>query len=132
MDRLIYDPETKTIITRISPCDGTATGTPFSVYEGEPADVDRFVALLTAVVPKTVTATQLRLWLVTHGIALTAVDAAIAAIPDEMQRQIVQVLWQTAPYIERTHPMLIPLAAAFNLTEAQVDAAFIEAATMGE
>jgi len=35
-----------------------------------------------------------------------------------------------APYVERTHPMLIPLAAALGLSEAQVDQAFVEAASI--
>ena len=84
------------------------------------------------IVPPTVTisARQIRLWLIRQGIALTAVDAAIAAIPDQMTRETVQVEWEYAPYVERSHPMLIPLAAALGLTEAQVDQAFTEAVTI--
>jgi hypothetical protein len=40
----------------------------------------------------------------------------------------VRVEWEYAPYVERSHSMLIPLAAALGLTEEQVDQAFIEAA----
>ena len=82
------------------------------------------------IVPPTVTisARQIRLWLIRQGIALAAVDAAIEAIPDQMTRETVQVEWEYAPYVERSHPMLIPLAAALGLTEDQVDQAFIEAA----
>ena len=76
----------------------------------------------------TISARQIRLWLIRQGIALTAVDAAIAAIPDQMTRETVQVEWEYAPYVERNHPMLIPLAAALGLTETQVDQAFIDAA----
>jgi hypothetical protein len=82
----------------------------------------------TAVVPVSVSARQIRLWLVRHGTSLAAVDAAIDAIPDQLQRDSVRVEWDYAPYVERTHPMLIPLAAALGLTEAQVDQAFVEAA----
>jgi hypothetical protein len=32
-----------------------------------------------------------------------------------------------APYVERNHPMLVPLAQALGLSEAQVDQAFIQA-----
>ena len=78
----------------------------------------------------TVSARQMRLWLVRHGISLAAVDAAIDAITDEQQRQEVRIEWGHAPYVERSHPMLVPLAAALGLTESQVDQAFVEAATI--
>jgi hypothetical protein len=81
-------------------------------------------------VPASVTARQIRLWLVGHGVSLAAVDAAIDAIPDAAQRDAVRVEWEYAPYVERSHPMLAPLAAALGLTEAAVDQAFREAATL--
>jgi hypothetical protein len=81
-------------------------------------------------VPASVSARQIRLWLVRHGISLAAVDAAIDAIPDQLQRDSVRVEWDYSGYVERTHPMLAPLAAALGLTEAQVDQAFVEAATI--
>jgi hypothetical protein len=79
-------------------------------------------------VPASVSARQIRLWILRQGISLAAVDAAIDAIPDQLQRDSVRVEWDYAPYVERSHPMLIPLAAALGLTEAQVDQAFVEAA----
>ena len=81
-------------------------------------------------VPESVTARQIRLYLVRHGIQLSQVDAAIDAIPDPQQRDETRVEWDYAPYVERTHPMLIPLAAALGLSEAQVDDAFREASTL--
>jgi hypothetical protein len=83
---------------------------------------------LTPAVPESVSARQIRLWLIQHGVSLAQVEAAIASIPDQLQRDSVQVEWEYAPYVERAHPMLIPLAAALGLTETQVDQAFIEAA----
>jgi hypothetical protein len=80
--------------------------------------------------PESVTARQIRLWLVRHGVTLAQVDAAIDAIPDPQQREECRVEWSWAPYVERTHPMLIPLAAALGLSEAQVDDAFREAAVI--
>ena len=79
-------------------------------------------------VPASVSARQIRLWVLRQGISLAAVDAAIDAIPDQLQRDSVRVEWDYAPYVERTHPMLVPLAAALGLSEEQVDQAFIEAA----
>lgn len=80
------------------------------------------------VVPSSVSARQIRLWLLRQGISLAAVDAAIDAIPDQLQRDSVRVEWDYSGYVERTHPFLVPLAAALGLSEQQVDQAFVEAA----
>jgi hypothetical protein len=84
-------------------------------------------AVPTPAIPESVSARQIRLWLIRQGISLAQVDAAIDAIPDQLQRDSVRVEWDYAPYVERSHPMLVPLAAALGLTEQQVDQAFIEA-----
>lgn len=81
-------------------------------------------------VPASVSARQIRLWLVRHGVSLAAVDAAIDAIPDAQQRDECRVEWDYAPYVERTHPMLLPLAQAIGLTPEQVDDAFREASAL--
>lgn len=78
--------------------------------------------------PATVSARQIRLWLIRQGVSMAAVDAAIEAIPDQLERDSVRVEWEYAPYVERSHPMLVPLAEALGLDEAQVDQAFVEAA----
>ena len=78
--------------------------------------------------PATASARQIRLWLLRQGVELAAVDAAIDAIPDQLQRDSVRVEWDYAPYIERSHPMLPPIAQALGLTD--IDAAFREAATI--
>lgn len=81
-------------------------------------------------VPESVTARQIRLWLVSHGVSLAAVEAAIDAIPEATQRELVRVEWEYAPYVERSHPMLVPLGAQLGLTPEQIDAAFIQAAML--
>lgn len=84
-----------------------------------------------AAVPQSVSARQIRLWLVQRGgVSLAAVDAAIDAIPDAVTRDSVRVEWEYSTYCERKHPMLVPLAAALGLTEAQVDQAFVEASSI--
>lgn len=80
--------------------------------------------------PESVTARQIRLWLIGHGISLASVDAAIDAIPDAATRESVRVEWEYAPWVERSHPMLIPLATALGLSAQDVDAAFVEAAQL--
>jgi hypothetical protein len=79
------------------------------------------------VVPATISARQIRLWLINNGYSLANVEAAINSISDQAIRDSTLVEWEYAPYIERSHPMLIPLASALGLTEQQVDQAFIEA-----
>jgi hypothetical protein len=61
---------------------------------------------------------------------MAAVDAAIEAIPDQLERDSVRVEWDFAPYVERSHPMLMPLASALGLSEEQVDQAFQQAAVL--
>jgi hypothetical protein len=51
MDRLIYDPETKTIIDRIVNCEGTSTGTPFEMIEDTPENIDMLINTLQLVYP---------------------------------------------------------------------------------
>lgn len=80
--------------------------------------------------PSTISARQIRLWLVRQGIALAAVEAAIDAITDQPTRDSVRVEWEYAPYVERSHPWLVPLAQSLGLDDAGVDAAFREAATL--
>jgi hypothetical protein len=100
---------------------------PATVVEGQPVQWPAFPALGGSSVPSSVSARQIRLWLVTHGIPLAAVEAAIDTITDPAAREAVRVEWEYAPYILRSHPMLVPLAAAFGMTDEQVDAAFVEA-----
>lgn len=84
----------------------------------------------TAPVPQSIAARQIRLWLVSRGIGLAAVEAAIDSIQDAKQRDMVRVEWEYAPYVERSHSMLVPLAAALGMDEAAVDQAFREAANL--
>lgn len=76
-------------------------------------------------VPGTVTAWQIRRWLIGNGYTLAQVSAVIDAIPDAAQREAVRIDWEYAPYVERTHPMLEPLATALGIDN--LDAAFIAA-----
>lgn len=78
-------------------------------------------------VPDNVSARQVRIWLIQHGISLAMVDSAIDSIQDPTLKEITKVEWEYAPYIERNHPMLVPLAQALGLTQEQLDQAFVEA-----
>ena len=107
-----------------SPPDGHTAVPDDELPEGwEPAPI-------SSPVPGSVSARQIRLWLVTHGISLETVDATIDSIADAITRDTVRVEWDYAPYFERSHPFLVPLAAALGLDEAAVDQAFREASTL--
>lgn len=93
-----------------------------------PRDADGTAAVLTQ--PFRISARQIRLWLVQHGIALTQIDNAIDGIEDPSTKEVVKIEWDFAPYVERNHPWLIPLAESLGLTPEQVDQAFIEASTI--
>ena len=82
---------------------------------------------LLSSVPKNISARQIRLWLIQHGISLNQIDSAIQQIQDDIIRQTVKIEWEYAPYIERSHPWLVPLAESLGLNVEQIDQAFREA-----
>lgn len=81
-------------------------------------------------VPATISARQIRLWLISAGVSLAQIETMINNIEDPQQREYTRVEWEYAPYIERNHPMVAVFAAELGLTEAQVDDGFITAATL--
>ncbi|MCB8748115.1 hypothetical protein LHU53_14495 [Rhodoferax sp. U2-2l] len=76
------------------------------------------------VVPQSVTIRQGCQALEAAGL-LADVEAAIAAAP-----RYVQIDWERATSIDRAWPTLAVLQAALGLTDAQIDALFIEADTL--
>ena len=81
----------------------------------------------TKYIPQKISARQIRLWLVTHGFQLSQIDNALETIPDQLTKEIVKIEWEFAPYVERSHPWLMPLAEALGLSQEAVDQAFREA-----
>ena len=77
-----------------------------------------------------ISARQIRLWLIDHGFTLSQVEEAINTIEDPVVREKTLVEWEYAPYIEKTHELLLQLASILNLTEQDVNMAFIEASTL--
>ena len=78
---------------------------------------------------KPLTRRQFRLALVTNGHNLTDIEALIAQIEDDMQRQITQVEWQDATVFERNNSGLLTMAAMMGLSSAQIDALWSQALT---
>jgi len=83
--------------------------------------------LIPAPTPEIISARQIRLWLLQNGISLQMVYDAILTIEDTLTRDSVSIEWEYAPYIERSHPMLVPLAQALGLSESDIDRGFTEA-----
>lgn len=86
-----------------------------------------FWSIPSPIIPQTISARQVRIWLIQNGIQLSAVESAIETMEDPTLKEITKVEWEYAPYIERNHPMLTPLAQVLGLTQQQLDQAFIDA-----
>lgn len=79
----------------------------------------------------TITAAQLRLALLGLGMTGAQVEAAISAMPGtDMQREAARIQWEYATTFPRQHPLVVAIGAALDLTEAQIDAAWLHAATL--
>lgn len=64
---------------------------------------------------------QLRLGLLANGITTTHVEAAIAAIPDAMDRAVAEIEWADASTYKRDHPLIEQVGTALELTPEQID-----------
>lgn len=80
-------------------------------------------------VPNTVTRRQARQALLIAG-HLSSVQPAIDAIPDELQRGMVQIEWDDSQTFERQRPTLIALATAIGMDSEAIDNLFIQAAQL--
>lgn len=80
----------------------------------------------------TLTRRQLRLALLTRfGLTVEHVEAQIAAMPGTpIEREKAMIEWRDSLTYERNYPLVVALGAALGLTEAQIDAAWREAATI--
>jgi hypothetical protein len=76
---------------------------------------------------ETISARQIRLWLVRNGISLQSIEDAINQIPDEAVKESLLIEWQYAAYVDRNHPMILELASMLGLNEEQLNNAFNEA-----
>ena len=79
----------------------------------------------------TITALQLRLALLGLGITAAQVEAAIDAMPGaDMRREAARIQWEYATTFPRQHPLVVAIGAALGMTETQIDAAWLNAATL--
>ena len=80
-------------------------------------------------VPAKVTRRQARQALFLSGISLATVDALIDALP-EPARTVSRIFWEDSNDFERANATLNTMAAALNLTQAQLDDLFRLAQTL--
>lgn len=80
-------------------------------------------------VPDRVTMRQARLALLGVGL-LQHVEPAIAAIPDPVTREAVQITWEYSTEVQRRNPFIGTLAGALGMTDADVDNLFRSAALL--
>jgi hypothetical protein len=92
--------------------------------------VGDYIQSLVKPLPSTISARQIRLWLLQNNISLQMISDVINGISDPYQKEYISIEWEYAPYIERNHPMLVPLAIALGLTEEDINRAFIEASSI--
>lgn len=86
--------------------------------------------ILTPLSPPTLTRRQLRLGLLANGITTAQVEAVIAAIPDEIDRETAQIEWADASTYSREHPLVNQIGAAMGLTPEQIDVMWFDAAAL--
>ena len=80
-------------------------------------------------IPQSVTMRQARLVLLNAGL-LDDVDAAIASIPDPVQRKAAEIEWEYAQTVDRDSPFTRQLAQGLGLTDEQKNVLFVQASKL--
>ena len=125
---------------------GQVNGLPYHLVEGDPlwpmaqaiaADMGDELPFEPAPSPPappampSITARQLRLALLGLGLTGAQVEAEIATMPgSDTTREAARIEWEYATSYQRDHQLVAMLGAALGLTEAQIDSAWMEAATL--
>lgn len=126
MSQWRYTNETNTVVSRSLSDGGIESMLASEVPQG--AAILPYVAPPPAV-PAEVTRRQAKQALLLNGL-LANVQPAIDAIPDPTQRAMIQIEWDDSQVFERSRPALIALGTALGLDAAELDALFIQAATL--
>lgn len=80
-------------------------------------------------VPTLVSMRQARLALLQAGL-LQQVESSLSSITDETQRLAAQIEWEYATEVKRDSPLVQAISSSMGLTAQQLDALFIQAATL--
>lgn len=68
-----------------------------------------------------ISARQLRLGMLNNGIPPSHVDSAIVSMPDGAAKEAALIEWEYATTFTREHPLIMTIAAAFNLSDEHLD-----------
>ena len=77
--------------------------------------------------PEAVTPRQIRQALVMNGVSLSAIDSALASLPDPM-KTLAQIEWEYSTEVLRHNPLVNQVGVLLNWNSDQIDALFIQAA----
>lgn len=77
-----------------------------------------------------ISARQIRLWLIENGFSISQVENAIRNIADEKLKEKTLVEWEYAPYVEKSHPLILQIASILSMSPEEVNEAFVEAAKL--
>lgn len=81
-------------------------------------------------IPQVVSMAQARKALIMGGTSIASVDAAIAGIEDDTERELAQTDWEYSATVRRDSPLVTSLGPILGLTGAQVDELFVVAGTL--
>ena len=98
-------------------------------YEQEiiPFTAEEIVLKNKDLVPFSVPNMAIRLSLINAGISIKSIDEAIAMMPDGVDKEQIQTMWDYAVYFERNNETLISMATNLGISEAVLDQLFINA-----
>lgn len=77
----------------------------------------------------TLTRKQLRNGLLSIGVTSADVEAQIAAIPDQLEREAAMIDWQDTQSYQRDYPMINQIGAALGLPAEQINALWLWSAS---
>ena len=77
------------------------------VFDGDKVQeniiLENFLSIQEISIPSSITATQIRLWLVKNNISLESIEQAINSLEDELLKKELLVKWEYVPYFERNN-----------------------------
>jgi hypothetical protein len=92
----------------------------FPRWAGESWELVKLVAPPPVNMPA-LTARQIRLGLLLNSITSAHVDAAIAAMPEGVDKEIAKIEWEYATTFNRAHPLVAAIGAGLGLSLEQID-----------
>jgi hypothetical protein len=91
-------------------------------------DRDIYIAQREAdAIPVSVSMKSARKALILAGIPMATINAAFDAIPDATQKELAKIDWEFSSVVRLDSPLVVSMAGALGLTDAEVDGLFVAA-----